>query len=342
MTLTSSYDEIHSSSSDINYDPSESEESVTRDIYSSYDTELPLIEEKASNEVIVDNDPVEEFVSDREDAFSDVSDFSQKESIYDFSQSQRSAFPILIDSAQATQEVEIPKVSMDNDVEYVYSTQEAKGEEENFEFRGKPKGDDIDAGTTDIIGPESFLYSAKTSQVPSQQTEDPLHAALSIIKRDLEDFAKWQRDVDWKINRFGTVINAFHNDDSVHILRVSKSWIENSLVFARCSMLEKEQVEAMIQSSTQGQIGSMSTENDTVQDFPEPLPPPVVPSVNDAEVDVLFAFSFAMKPNCSIEAMESCKVVAVWEPTFDIDGITLPDYPDTSSISTITRFKIVA
>lgn len=144
------------------------------------------------------------------------------------------------------------------------------------------------------------------------------------------------------VNRFGTVINAFHSDESVHILRVSKSWTENSLIFARCSMLEKEQVEAMIQNSTQGQMGSMSTENDAVQEFPEPLPPPVVPPVDDAEVDVLFAFSFALKPNCSKEAMEKCKVVAVWEPTFDIDGINLPDYPDTSSVSTITRFKIVA
>lgn len=107
-------------------------------------------------------------------------------------------------------------------------------------------------------------------------------------------------------------------------------------------MLEKEQVDTMIQSSTQGQMGSMSTENDTVQEFPKPLPPPVVPSVNDTEVDVLFIFSFAMKPNCSLEAMEKCKVVAVWEPTFDINDITLRDYPDLSSVSTITRFKIVA
>lgn len=195
MTLTSSYDEIHSSSSDKEYDPNESE----GEMYSSYDTDLPLIGEKVSDEHNVDIDPVEEFVSDREDAFSDVSDFSQKESIHDFSQSQRSAIPILVDSTQATQEIEIPEVLMDNDVEYVYSTQEAKGEEENFEFRGKLKDDDdIDAGTTDLIGPESFLYSAKTSQIPSQQTEDALYAALSIIKRDLEDFAEWQRDVDWK------------------------------------------------------------------------------------------------------------------------------------------------
>lgn len=185
--MTSSYNETLSSGKE--YESSENEKSTTKEMYSSNDTELPLIEEKVSEDELVANDPVEEFISEQEDAFSDVSDFSHKESIHVFSQSQKSVIPNFTESTPATQEVEYPELLMETDDEYVYSTQEAKAVED-FVFRGKPKDD--------IIGPESFLYSEKTSQIPSQQTANALLSVSSIIKRDLEDFSAWQRDVDWK------------------------------------------------------------------------------------------------------------------------------------------------
>ena len=121
----------------------------------------------------------------------------------------------------------------------------------------------------------------------------------------------------------GSIINAFQQDTDVFILQINDAWTEYGLLFAKCSLMNKDELDTEIHY-----IPDSETSGDS--------PPRVDPSI---PLDTLFIFSFAMQPMVTIEEMKTCKIVAVWDPTFDLKDM---DYDDeVINTCTMTRFKII-
>lgn len=108
--------------------------------------------------------------------------------------------------------------------------------------------------------------------------------------------------------------------------------------------MKREEIDSMIQTMPKQLEAASKTKMDTIQEFPEELPPPPIPIVSASEEATTFIFSFVMCSGITIDGMKECKVVAVWEPTIDFEQITLDQDGGgiPTNTSTITRFKIIA
>lgn len=159
---------------------SSEEEFIFEDSQQSKEEILSVLGNEADDPFLLD--PVENFTTDQEDNFSQVSNFS-KESIHEFSQSETQT------QSQTQSQIQSQVIETDDDCDYIIPDEPSKLEL-------------IESSTVEPI----FVLDSQKLFDPT--VDSALESADKIIRQEMDDFAIWEFEVNKKSMLFRFFIKA--------------------------------------------------------------------------------------------------------------------------------------